>query len=67
MDTTQTLIKERQQRQIKLEISYLKSSVIGAMGFFDMADQNNTRELYSKLDNVIVELIKLEQKLGIEG
>jgi hypothetical protein len=67
MNTTQELIKERQQRQLKTEISYLKSSVIGAMSFFDMANEDNTMELYSKLDNVIVEIIKLEKKLGIES
>ena len=67
MNTTQELIKERQQRQLKTEISYLKSSVIGAMSFFDMVDEDDTRELYSKLDNVVVEIIKLEKKLGIES
>lgn len=67
MNTAQELIKERQQRQLKTEISYLKSSVIGAMSFFDMANEDNTMELYSKLDNVIVEIIKLEKKLGIES
>ena len=65
MNTTQELIKERQERQLRTEISYLKSAVIGAMSFFDMNDEDNTRELYSKLDNVISDIIKLEDSLGI--
>ena len=65
MNTTQELIKERQERQLRTEISYLKSAVIGAMSFFDMNDEDNTRELYSKLDNVITDIIKLEDSLGI--
>ena len=65
MNTTQELIKERQERQLRTEISYLKSAVIGAMSFFDMNDEDNTRELYSKLDNVITDIIKLENSLGM--
>jgi hypothetical protein len=62
MSTTKELVKEKQQRQLKLEISYLKSSVIGAMSYLDLADDDNTKELYSKLDNVISEIVRLESK-----
>jgi hypothetical protein len=63
MSTVQELVKEKQQRQLKTEISFLKSAIIGAMSFLDMADDDSTIELYSKLDNVVVELIRLEEKL----
>lgn len=62
MSTVQELVREKQQRQLKTEISFLKSAIIGAMSFLDLADDDSTRELYSKLDNVIVELIRLEEK-----
>ena len=62
MSTAQQLIKEKQQRQLKTEISFIKSAIIGSMSSLDMADDDGTRELYSKLDNVISEIIKLESK-----
>jgi hypothetical protein len=62
MSTAQQLIKEKQQRQLKTEISYIKAAVIGTMSYLDMADNEETAELYSKLDNVILEIIKLENK-----
>jgi hypothetical protein len=62
MSTAKQLIKEKQQRQLKTEISFIKSAVIGAMSYLDMADDDGTAELYSKLDNVIQEIIKLEDK-----
>jgi hypothetical protein len=62
MSTVQELIKEKQQRQLKTEISYIKAAVISTMSYLDMADNEETTELYSKLDNVILEIIKLENK-----
>lgn len=62
MSTAQELIKEKQQRQLKTEISYIKSAIIGTMSYLDMADNEETTELYSKLDSVISEIIKLENK-----
>ena len=62
MSTAQQLIKEKQQRQLKTEISFIKSAVIGAMSYLDMTDDEGTTELYSKLDAVIAEIIKLESK-----
>ena len=62
MSTTQELVKSKQQRQLKSEISFIKSAVIGAMSYLDMTDDDGTAELYSRLDNVIQEIIKLEDK-----
>jgi hypothetical protein len=62
MSTVQELIKEKQQRQLKTEISYIKAAVIGTMSYLDMADDSGTAELYSKLDNVLLEIIRLESK-----
>jgi hypothetical protein len=62
MSASQQLIKEKQQRQLKTEISFVKSAIIGSMSYLDMANDEGTAELYSKLDAVIAEIIKLESK-----
>ena len=62
MSTVQELIREKQQRQLKTEISYIKAAVISTMSYLDMIDDEATKELYSKPDNVITEVIKLENK-----
>lgn len=62
MSTVQELIKEKQQRQLKTEISYIKAAVISTMSYLDMIDDEATKELYSKLDNVLLEIIRLESK-----
>ena len=60
--TVKELILEKQNRQLKIEISYIKSAIIAAMSYLDMSDNDDTKALYSKLDAAIVEIIKLEEK-----
>lgn len=65
MSTVQQLVKEKQQRQLKSEVSFLKSAIIGAMSYLDMADDPATAELYSKLDNTVAEVIRLEKEMEL--
>lgn len=63
MNTVQELIKEKKVRQLKSEVSFIRSSLISAMGFFEMANDDNTKDLYSKLNTACEEAIRLEELL----
>lgn len=63
MSTVQELIKDKKARQLKSEVSFIRSSLISAMGFFEMANDENTNELYAKLNTACEEAIRLEELL----
>jgi hypothetical protein len=63
MSTVQELIKDKKVRQLKSEVSFIRSSLVSAMAIFEMTNDDSTKELYNKLNNACEEALKVEELL----
>ena len=63
MSTVQELIKDKKARQLKTEVSFIRSSLISAMAAFEMANDENTNDLYAKLNIACEEALRVEEIL----
>lgn len=62
--STEELIKEANEEKFKEQIGLIRFRLIESMGYLDLADDDRTLALYSKLDRALVEVLALQKVLN---